>query len=183
MKFAPLALCAVLAACASSPDTLVRVAAPPLSERISIGHASLLVRTVSLPTYAASEEIHRQGADGALTSSPTLRWADEPERAITLELSRALAELTRARVAPDPWPFGSDPGAEIDVRIEDLLAGSDGALLLSGQYFVSSESGRERSGIFRLTVPLAPEAGAGDIAKARGEAVQQLARQIARTAL
>jgi uncharacterized lipoprotein YmbA len=171
-----------LSAC-STPTTFVQVPPAPVTERVNIAFPSVEVRAVSLPTYAASEEIYGQGADGVLASATSARWADVPERAITLELSRNLAELTGARVAPEPWPFDARPAATVDVRFEDLLAGSNGVFRTSGQYFVSSESGRERSGLFRLDVPYDVAAGPDAIAQARARAILDLATLIARKAL
>ncbi|MEP2027727.1 MAG: ABC-type transport auxiliary lipoprotein family protein [Paracoccaceae bacterium] len=181
-KTAVCLLCFGLAAC-TSPTTFVRVAPTPVTERIAISYRSLEVRSVSLPTYAASEQIYGQDADGVLVSTGSVLWGDTPERAITFELSRTLAELTGARSAPEPWPFATRPQAQIDVRFEDLLAGANGVFRATGQYFVSSESGRERSGLFRLNVPYDPAAGADAIAKARSGAIQDLAKLIAKQAL
>ena len=175
-------LCLGLTAC-SGPTTFVRVSPTPVTERIAISYRSLEVRSVSLPTYAASEQIYGQGADGVLVSTGSVLWGDVPELAITLELSRTLAELTGARTAPEPWPFDARPQAQIDVRFEDLLAGADGIFRVSGQYFVSAETGRERSGIFRLQVPYESGAGAESIAQARSRAILDLAKVIAKEAL
>lgn len=171
------------AAACSTPTTFVKATPEPVTERVAIAFRSVEIRTVSLPTYAASEEIYGQGADGVLATTSAVRWADIPERAITLELSRTLAELTGARVAPEPWPFDARAEAQVDVRFEDLLAGADGVFRASGQYFVSSESGRERSGLFRLDVRYTPEAGPEAIAAARSRAILDLAKLIAGKAL
>lgn len=179
---AVLLLCLGVSAC-TPPTTFVRVAPTPVTERISISYRTLEVRSVSLPTYAASEQIYGQDADGLLVSEGSLLWGDVPERAITLELSRTLAELTGARTAPEPWPFGTRPDAQIDVRFEDLLAGADGIFRVSGQYFVSADIGRERSGLFRLEVPYDPTTGAEAIAQARSRAILDLAKRIAKEAL
>ena len=111
-----------------------------------IAFASVEVRDVSLPTYAAAEEISIQAEDGTLTSSTDVLWADTPERAIALELSRNLARLTDRRIASEPWPFEAFPDARLEVRFEDLLATTAGAFRTRGQYFVGVEEGRERSG-------------------------------------
>jgi len=171
-----------LTAC-STPTTFVKATPAPVTERVAISFRSVEVRSVSLPTYAASEEIYGQGADGVLATTSAVRWADVPERAITLELSRTLAELTGVRVAPEPWPFDARAEAQVDVRFQDLLAGADGVFRTSGQYFVSSETGRERSGLFRLEVPYASESGPEAIAAARSRAILDLAKLIAAKAL
>lgn len=92
---------ACLGAC-STPAKLYPVTAPTAGDKIRTTLRSVEVREVSLPSYASVEEIHIQGLDGALSSSADVLWADIPVRAISLELSRNLAELTGARIATEP---------------------------------------------------------------------------------
>ncbi|MGR3550827.1 PqiC family protein [Pseudooceanicola sp.] len=176
------------AALAGCGGTTTRYAVPsPLAEeaapRIASKYGSLEIREISLPTYASSEEIATRDADGAIVSEKTLLWADEPSRAITLELSRLLGQMTRAQVAAEPWPFLDRAAAQVDVRVEEMLADEIGGFQLSGQYYVAPDSGiGGRSGLFSITVPIVGE-GARVIAAARGVAVRQLAEQIAREGL
>jgi uncharacterized lipoprotein YmbA len=171
-----------LTACGAD-TTFVRTEPAPVTDRIQIAYRSIEVRRVTLPTYAASEEIYGQGADGILASTGSVRWADVPDRAITLELSRNLAELTGARTASEPWPFTSQPDAHIEVRFEDLLAGADGVFRVSGQYFMTAETGRERSGFFNIQIAYDPAGGPEAIARARSAAVLELAKTIAQKTL
>ena len=92
-----------------------------------------------------------------------------------------LARLTDVVVAPEPWPFEPYPAARVEVRIEEFIASRRGAFRLSGQYFIAAidESGRDRARLFDLSVPLSPEAGPGEIAVARGQAMAALAETIA----
>ncbi|KIN68118.1 putative, lipoprotein [Sulfitobacter donghicola DSW-25 = KCTC 12864 = JCM 14565] len=170
----------LLAAC-GDPD-LVAVNPPAIKETVRIGFASVEVKDVSLPSYAAADEIAQQAPDGTMITSKVL-WADSPERAVGLELSRNLARLSRKRVASEPWPFEEDAAATLDVRFTDLVAGTDGVFRASGQYFVGVYEGRERSGLFDLSVPYDPEAGPAAIAQARGQVVLDLAKYIARKGL
>jgi uncharacterized lipoprotein YmbA len=154
------------------------------AERVGISYRTVEVLQVSLPTYAASEEIYVRGADGALTSSSDLLWADEPSRAVTLELTRYLSQITGAQVAPEPWPFADRAGARVDVRVEDMYAAADGRFIMTGQYFAAPEAeGRDRSGLFSLSAPIAGEGGVAAIAAARGQVVRDLAAEIARRGL
>lgn len=179
MTFATLAL----GGCSGTAQ-LYSVPAPVVDEKIRTSVRSVEVRDVSLPSYAAAEEIHIQMPDGSLTSSNSALWADLPVRALSLELSRNLAELTGAQIAAEPWPFERFPQARLEVRLEELLAGADGVFRASGQYFVAGYEGvRDRSGFFRLTAPFDPEAGPAAIANARGDIVLQLARLIAKEGL
>lgn len=172
-----------LAACGAAPHRYA-VTPPPVTERQRIAFASVEVRDVSLPAYAAADEITLLAPDGRLQSSSGVLWADTPGRAVALELSRNLAQLTGARVASEPWPFDALPDARLDIRFETLLAGSDGAFRAIGQYFVATDvPGRERSGMFDLNVAFDPDAGPQAIAAARGQVILDLARFIARNGL
>lgn len=139
---------------------------------------------MSLPSYAAAEEIHIQDLDGSLSISAGVQWADIPVPAISLELSRNLAELTGARIAAEPWPFDQSAQVRLEVRVEELLASADGTFRASGQYFVSFYEGqRDKSEFFRLSEPFDPEAGPSAIAAARGRIIMQLARIVAKDGL
>lgn len=181
LRYLPLVL--LLAAC-SGTELRYPVPVPEITESVSIRFGSVEVRDVSLPSYAAAEEIQIQRADGALVSSPDLLWADEPEREVSLSLSRNLAALTNARIANEPWPFDGFPDARVEVRIEDMLAIETGIFRLSGQYFVAPSSGRgDRSDYFRITAPFDPEGGVAAIGAARAQALLELSEIIAREGL
>ncbi|WP_135506911.1 PqiC family protein [Roseovarius aestuariivivens] len=175
-------LCAAALAACGAPESRVAIPKLQADERQSIAYRSVSLREVSLPSYAASEEIFVAGEDGLLSPNEGLLWADDPSRAITLELSRHLSQITGAQVASEPWPFDDYPQVEVELRIETMLPGADNVFRLSGQYFVAPENGRDRSRLFDLAVPIVAE-GAGGIAAARGRAVQDLALDIARNGL
>ena len=181
-RFLVLGTILVLAACGGPGPLLIAV--PPLSsaERIDVAFASLEVAEVSLPAYAEGDEIFVQGQGGALTQTGGALWADDPSRALTLELSRLLNELTDARVAPDPWPFQEDPEARLDIRVAQFAPDlTRGVFVLRGQYFVASqeEGGPDRAREFEVAGRLPAEVGPAAIAAARSEATVQLARLIA----
>ena len=66
----------LLAACGSAER--FAVSTPPVTEKVRIAFSSVEVRDVSLPSYAAADEIHLQAADGTLKSSSDVLWADAP---------------------------------------------------------------------------------------------------------
>lgn len=175
-SLASAAALAFLAAC-GAPDSVV-VQPPAITETVRIGFKSVEVKDVSLPSYAAADEIAQKAPDGTLITSKVL-WADAPERAIGLELSRNLARLTKRRVASEPWPFEEDAAATLDVRFADLIAGTDGTYRATGQYFVGVYEGRERSGVFDLAVAYDPKGGPAAIARARGQLIVDLAKYLA----
>ncbi len=172
-----------LTACGGTP-VLYPVTPPAIEQTQRIAFRSVEVRDVSLPTYAGANEIAIEDADGKLITDTSVLWADSPERAVALELTRNLASLSGARIASEPWPFESFPDARLDVRFESLLAGADGQFRASGQYFVSVASGgRERSGLFELVAPFDPAGGPQAIAAARGQVILDLAVYIAKNGL
>lgn len=178
-----LVLLATVAAC-SGPDRLLPTPQTVAVERVASRFSSIEVLEVSLPTYAAGEEIVVEVVGGGLEASDLL-WADDPTRAVTLALSRNLAEVTGARVAPQPWPFDSFPSARVDVRVEQFLTAADGTIRLSGQYFVADMDGqgRDRSRLFSLSTPFTNEDGINGAVVARGKLVADLAVLIARDGL
>ncbi|MBW4708366.1 PqiC family protein [Roseobacter sp. YSTF-M11] len=177
------AFCAVafglLAACAPAPDRYV-IPAPDVADRQRIAFQSVEIREISLPAYAASDEISSQSADGRLTSDGGVLWADTPERAVALELARHLSRLSGARVASAPWPLEALPDARLELRFESLVARDDGQFRANGQYFVAvANGGRERSGLFDLSRTFDPAGGPQAIAAARGQIILDLAQYIA----
>lgn len=183
LKPALIGITLTLTACSGTPD-LYPVVPPTVTEKIHIGFRAVEVRDVSLPAYAAADEIAVQDASGKLVTASNVLWADNPERAVALELARNLARLSGARVASEPWPFEAFPDARLEVRFESLVAGADGQFRSTGQYFVGVTDGRrERSGLFDLAVPFDPAGGPQAIARARGQVILDLATEIARKGL
>jgi uncharacterized lipoprotein YmbA len=173
----------VLAAC-SGPSSYAVPPAQVAGAHVPIRYGTVAVREVSLPSYAASQEIYSRGADGALTSSSGVLWADDPTRAMTQDVARALAGITGAQVAAEPWPFYESAQAAVEIRVSDMLAETDGTFRLSGQYFVAPEAGgRGRSGQFALSAPVAQPGNPAAIAAARSQTVRDLALMIARNGL
>lgn len=176
-----LAVLAVLAACAAPP----RYGAPtPIPEaRVATRYRAIEIVQATLPAYAQGEEIYLRKADGAIEEFGPL-WADDPARAVTLQLARDLGAISGGLAAPDPWPFRDLPDVRVDVRIEDFLATEAGVFLLSGQYFVAPESGgRDRARRFEVTVPIAQPPSPAAIVTARGSAISRLAVEIAENGL
>ncbi|WP_238363802.1 PqiC family protein [Mesobacterium pallidum] len=182
LRLSAFGIAAALAAC-GAPE--LRYAAPETAPevRVSSRYASIEVVEVSLPTYAADEQIYIQDADGALAPLGPL-WADDPARSITLQLARDLGQITGAQVAAEPWPFRDYAQVKVDVRLEDMRATESGSFVLAGQYYVAPDSGgRNRAGSFRFEAPVAEPGTAAQIAAARSVVVTQLAETVARQGL
>ncbi|WP_226941717.1 PqiC family protein [Pseudooceanicola spongiae] len=183
-----LSILAALALSGCSAEKLYTVPNPTPAQatanRIAIAYGTVEVQDVSLPDYASSQSIAMRGPDGSVTAAKKLLWADLPTRAVTLELSRYLRQITGAEVAPSPWPFLDRAQVRVDVRVEQMLAEADGTFRLSGQYFIAPETGaRGRSALFDVVVPIGGDGDATAIAAARGQAMLQLAEKMARDGL
>lgn len=168
------------AAC-SGPDQLVTQPTVSVTQRVATTFESLEVTEVSLPSYAAGDEIP-VSENGVLVVSE-LFWADDPTRAVTLALARNLKEITGARVAPEPWPFDGFASGRVDVRVETFLV-TGTTLRLSGQYFVADldDRGRNHAHLFDLSVAIA-DVSPSSAAEGRAQIIADLAQEIAREAL
>lgn len=170
-----------LAAC-SGPTNRVDLVPLDSDLRRTALVSSVMVRTVSLPTYAAAEEIATQSPEGVIVTTGDILWADLPDRAATLTITRHLNTILSAVVGPDPWPFVDLPDAVVEVRVEQMIAGGDGQFRLRGQYFVGGDAARFRNTVkrFDYTSPLA-DTGFGTVAAAQSQVLLALSEDIART--
>ena len=168
-------------ACGSTVTRLNMPAVEPTASlRASVG--SVMIRTVSLPTYAAAEEIALETAPGVITSDGDLLSADDPSRSVTLALTQGVGDILNANVGPDPWPFAGLPDVAVDVRVSDMLGSAvTGTFRLAGQYYIGGDAidFANSSHNFAYSVPMATPDIPGAIA-AQGSAVAQLAEDIAR---
>ena len=171
---------ALLAACGPAP---VQVTVPelPTADRIGVGVTSVELLEVELPAYADGDEIFIQDGVG-LKRAGGVVWGDDPSRAVTLELARALGEVADIPVAPEPWPYDGDANVRLDVRVAEFAPDTGrSAFVLRGLYFVAAlgeATSPNRAREFALTVPL-PDTNPATIAVARAQAVILLAREIA----
>ena len=176
----PLLLTAVLAACSGPIDRLPLNPQPSSLElRPLVGSA--MVRTVSLPAYAAAEEIALEQAGGLIATNDDVLWADEPERAVTLFLTQSLSDILNTTVGPEPWPFVGLPDVSIDVQVSQMLAGADGNFRLVGQFYVGGDGidYRNSAESFNISVAM-PDQSLGSISAAQSAALVQLSEMIAR---
>ena len=131
-------LTVMLAACSGSAPRLQMF---QIKSKLTLPTAvgSAIVRKVSLPTYAASEELSIETTQGLIVSNKNILWADDPARAVTLALARNLGEIVDAKIVPHPWPFVDLPDVAIDIRVTRMIAAADGIFYLEGQYFVGGD--------------------------------------------
>lgn len=175
---------AALAGC-SGFDTQIPVPVVESDLRLQPLVSSLEVRDVSLPRYAAADEIVLLDENGGLETISGNLWADTPTRASTTALADAIGEITGARVAAEPWPFAEPPSAQVQVRVSTMHGDASGLFRLKGQYAISpvASSLSDRSGRFDISVPLrgdTPQAVAQAQATAFAQLSETIARRIAR---
>lgn len=168
-----------LAAC-SSPINRVDLLPLQSEMRSNASVFSVMVRTVSLPTYADAEEIAIQTSDGIIVTDGAFLWADQPDRAATLTITRHLNTILSVVVGPDPWPFIKLPDVVVEIRVEEMIAGGDGIFRLRGQYFIGGDGIDYRNTVQRFshTVPLGGT-GVGSVAAAQSQALLTLSENIA----
>ncbi|MCV6597870.1 MAG: PqiC family protein [Mangrovicoccus sp.] len=171
---------ALLAGCSGPPVAQYLLDPPSSQQRLRPIVSSVEIRDVSLPRYAAADEIVVQSEDGALRALRKTAWADVPQRGVTLTLAENIGVILQARVAAEPWPFARPPAAEVSVSISQMLVGQDNILRLSGQYAIAPrDSGiSDRSGRFDISEPVRGE-GLQAVADAHGRALVRLSETIA----
>lgn len=179
-KASLVALTLLVAAC-SGPATQILDAPATPTLRVRPIVSSIEVRDVSLPRYAAADDVVVLGANGVVETLSNTVWADTPERSLTLTLARNLGEITGARVAAEPWPFSASPAVQVTVQVSRLLGQADGVLNFSGQYAIAplASNVSDRSGTFDISVPVAGS-GPDALSRAQGQAIGQLSETIAR---
>lgn len=174
-RYIPLVL--VLAACGTDQRYLIDPPQVAGSARVQV--ATLEVLEVSLPAYAEASEILVEGPDGGLTPISNALWADDPVRAVTLAIAEQVGAGSSAIAAPEPWPLEEDAQAAVSVTVAQLVAQSDGALRMTGQYAISSYDRivRERIVPFSIVQPMV-DGTPNAIAAATGAAISQLSSEI-----
>ena len=184
MRFPTLLTCGLVVALAACSSPILRMDLVPVQSdlRLRALVSSVMLRTVSLPTYAAEEEVSVQNESGLIASDGEVLWADEPQRAATLAVTRHLNDILSATVGPDPWPFVDLPDVVVEVAVSDYLATNAGVFRLRGQYFIGGDRIDFPKVVrsFDYTVPIAAE-GIGGVAPAQSQALLLLAEDIARS--
>jgi len=173
--------CFAALAMAGCAGPATQILLPPVQSEMRVRPVvgSLEVRDVSLPRYAASDEILFLNA-GALDPVRDAIWADTPDAALTAALADALATITGARVATEPWPFAAPPSATLSVRITRLTAAPGAGLDLVGSYAIAPVASglSDRSGRFVISVPVAGDTPQA-LAEAQSRALAELAETVA----
>lgn len=168
-----------LAACG---DTTQFFAPPPAVSdlRLNVRAATVMVNAVSMPEYAVNQEIPIEQPDGSLTTDTDRLWADLPDRALQVALTRHLNQITDAEAAVEPWPLAGFPEREVTVTVEDMIVKANGTLAFTGVYAIRNDVARGGSiENFAISVPLAGGTYSAIIA-GHEAAWLRLAEQVAR---
>ena len=173
-----IAACTALGGCAGNSARFL-IDPPAPETRIRVPVATVELRAVSLPVYAAALEIAQQDRDGALYNIPDVLWADDPVRGITVALARSLDQASTATAAAEPWPLAEPAQARVEVRVERMLARADDVFEFSGQFAIAAPEGavRERLVRFDILLPLSAR-DPQTIAAASGQAISALSVEI-----
>jgi uncharacterized lipoprotein YmbA len=180
IRFLGIAAALTLAAC-SGTSTLLQYTPAQSDLRLQANVSSVMVQTVTLPSYAASEEIAVEIEPGIIETSSDFLWADQPERAVTLALTANLNDILGTTVGANPWPFPGLPDAAVDVRVSEMVAGVDGNFRLTGQFYTGGDGidYPNRSERFAIAVPILGE-GVTAISAAQARAIVDLSERVAR---
>ena len=174
----PLILLGLLAACGETAGRYL-IEAPAVPQETRVRVATIEVRDVTLPSYAAESEIMVQTEDGSLRPVPQSVWADDPIRAVTFAVASGIDAGSTATAIPEPWPLDEPPQVRVEVRIERMLARLNGQFELSGQFAIASPDAvvRERIRRFDILKPI-PGEGARAVSAATGAALLDLSQRI-----
>ncbi len=174
-----LAIAPLLTACGESASRYL-LDVPPPAQKVGVRVRTIEVRDVALPDYASASEIMAQDEAGALHPVPKAIWADDPVRGISLALARNLDVVSTTTAITEPWPLDQLPDARVDVRVERMVAQSDGQFRMSGQFAIASPNliVRERIERFDILRPMADQSPAA-VAQATSAALLTLSEQIA----
>ncbi|KIT15400.1 PqiC family protein [Jannaschia aquimarina] len=155
---------------------------PPANSdlRVNARARTVMINEVSMPEYAINQEIPIQTPDGGLQADTDQLWADLPDRALQVALTRHLNQITDAQVAAEPWPLSGFPEIEVSVTVETMIVQADGRLRFTGLYALRNDATRGgRIETFELFAPV-PGEGYPAIIAAHEAAWLQLAETIAR---
>ena len=173
---------ATIAACASSPPTLVALPAPsPREGHQTVGptsEASILLRPVVLPGYLDNYPVLITRSGNTLILSKDTEWAEPLRDAV----ARALRASLSQRVGPSRVLIDGDgrlPDADLSVEFL-ALDPQQGVLRLDARWTFSCTARKSRGRADRtsLEVPLADASPAG-IASATAEALGRFADVLA----
>lgn len=175
-----LSMVALLMAGCGAPSARYLLDGPVPEQRVGVRVATIEVRDVALPDYAAASEILVQDESGALLPVSNAIWADDPVRGVSQTLARNLDAGTTAVAMTEPWPLDDPANAKLDIRIDTMVAQNNGQFRLSGRYAIASQDRiiRERIERFDILQPLADQTPAS-VAQATSAALKTLSEQIA----
>lgn len=181
MRLIAVLLSAALAACAATqePASYLLEAAPRAQPAGPLDGPALGLREVELPLYARRPQMATIGPGGEVSSSDLHRWAEEPPRAASRLIARALSASLARPVVVEPWPPGVAPAALVDVDVDYLIGALGGELRLGGQYRLTGVDGSGGAARpFDMREPVAGETY-GALAAAHGRALDALADLVA----
>ncbi|MGF1553894.1 MAG: membrane integrity-associated transporter subunit PqiC [Paracoccaceae bacterium] len=174
------ALALLLAACAGSAEPTYYLLDPELPPAAGVGEAPPLgLREIALPLYARRTSVAALGDDGAVQLDDGQRWAEEPPRAMSRVLARALAARAGRTVLNEPWPAGATPDTLVSIDVDRFIGRPGGTLTLIGQYRIDPRRDAGEAVIDGFSIEESVGEGYGALVEAHGRALVALAERIA----
>ncbi len=169
-------LTSLLVSCASPNPKLYTLDVPPGTVRRS-GPRIIELRGIGLARYLERSQIVRSSENFRLDVLPNDWWGEPLDAMIGRTLARALTQrLPGSTVYLESGAISAEPDATVQVNVQRLDQGTDGAVHLIAQFAVVRHASDTRGVTFEV-----PEHGAttSDLVAAMSEAIGQLADRIA----
>lgn len=184
-RFASLAALLFVVACAASPPPKLYLFDEPEPSATALARvgSSIGLRELSLPLYARRPQVASLEADGSIAASDDHRWGEEPPRAATRVVARALERSGGGEVFVEPWPIGAAPDLVVSVEVDRVIGALGGEATLRGEVSIARRDARgdARKTAFDIRVAAeGPDHRA--LTRAYAAAYARLAEEIARAA-
>lgn len=183
MRPATVALCMLLAGCASGPGpalfVLGRAPAPANSATRQSGLPILEVKPVQLPGYLDTTDLVVRGAGGQIIPSRAGRWGERLSEGFTRALTADLVALLPYMAVTSAPPV-ERPVRQLLVDVANFEARLQGPVVLRARWTFTDGAARQTfsSELVSITVPVRGT-GDGAVATAMTEAIDDLAARIA----
>lgn len=170
---------ALLAACAAPDATRLYLLEAPSSDDAAASQSPaprlIGLREVGLPLYARRPQIAVLGPDGAIEVMDNQRWAEDPPRAATRLLTRALERSGAGEVFAEPWPLSVQPDVIVTIDVDRFVGALNGPLRLEGDFSIVARGDRGAPAKRRFEISVQSEnASFTALTSAHGAALAEL---------
>jgi len=120
---------------------------------------ALGISSITLPGYARDARVATRDADRRVRIDDSLRWAEDPDEAITRSFAARLRQHAGGVVLVEPWPRDFAPAARIEIDFDRLLREPSGGVDSAGQVRLLSGDGRTVLDVLSFRIERAAEGG------------------------